>query len=211
MRFSVAPEKRGTLSPLEAQALFVAQWKDKRAYVASLLACTTGLRRGEILALRLEDIEPRILNVRHSWSDYDGLKAPKNGEVRRVPLLPEVRAKLLELANESPFGPEGFIFYGGLASRPVDGSVLLDGLSDTLTGIGINVVERGIVFHSWRHYYAARMADRMEADKLQRITGHRSKAVFEEYADHILAENLEEVGKVSSEVFGNILQFREAI
>jgi integrase len=86
---------------------------------------------------------------------------------------------------------------------------LLDGLYDALDGIGIDAAARGIVFHSWRHYYAARMADRMEADKLQRITGHRSKAVFEEYADHITEENLEEVGRVGAEVFGNLLQFRK--
>jgi hypothetical protein len=106
--FTGTVKKRGVLTPLEAQMLFVARWKDKRAYTASLLACTTGLRSGEVLALKLEDIEPRILNVRHSWSYYDGLKAPKNGEARRVPLLPEVRAKLLELAQNCPYGPRGY-------------------------------------------------------------------------------------------------------
>jgi hypothetical protein len=33
--------------------------------------------------------------------------------------------------------------------------------------------------------------------------------VFEEYADHITAENLAEVGRVGAEVFGNILQYRK--
>ena len=53
------------------------------------------------------------------------------------------------------------------------------------------------------------MADRMTADQVSRITGHKNKAVFEEYADHITEENLEEVSKVGAEVFGNILQFRK--
>jgi integrase len=209
MRFSGMPEKRGTLMPLEAQALFAARWKDKRAYAASLLGCTTGLRSGEVLALKLEDIEPRIINVRHSWSAYDGLKTPKNGEARRVPLQPEVRAELLELAKENPYGPGGFIFYGGLADKPIDGSILLDGLYDALTGIGIDAAARGIVFHSWRHYYAARMADKMSAEEVSRITGHKSRAVFDAYADHITEENLEAVGRVGAEVFGNLLQFRK--
>jgi len=209
MRFSGTPEKRGTLTPLEAQALFAAQWKDKRAYAASLLACTTGMRSGEVLALKLEDIETRILNIRHSWSYYDGLKTPKNGEARKVPLLPEVREKLLELAKENPYGPDGFIFYGSLADKPIDGSVLLDGLYDALAGIGIDAMARGVVFHSWRHYYAARMADRMTADQVSRVTGHKSRAVFDAYSDHITEENLEEVGRVGAEVFGNILQFRK--
>jgi integrase len=86
--------------------------------------------------------------------------------------------------------------------------VLLDGLHDALAGIEIDATARGIVFHSWRHYYAARMADRMTADQVSRITGHKSRAVFEEYADHITEENLEEVGRVGAEVFANVLAFR---
>ena len=86
----------------------------------------------------------------------------------------------------------------------------LDGLHDTLASIEIDSEARGIVFHSWRHYYAARMADRMTADQVSRVTGHKSKAVYEEYADHITKENLEEVGRVGAEVFGNLLQFRKA-
>jgi len=54
---------------LEAQALFAVMWKDKRAYIASLLACTTGMRSGEVLAIKREDIEERVLNIRHSYSE----------------------------------------------------------------------------------------------------------------------------------------------
>jgi hypothetical protein len=31
--------------------------------------------------------------------------------------------------------------------------------------------------------------------------------VFAEYADHIIAENLEQMSKAGAEVFGNIIQF----
>ena len=209
VNFSGEAKKRGVLSPLEAQTLFEARWKDKRAYVANLLACTTGLRRCEILALRLEDIDESVLYVRHSWSPYDGLKVPKNGCTRKVPLLPEVRRRLLELAAENPHGTNGFVFHGNLADKPVDRSVLLNGLHNTLSSIGIDADERGIVFHSWRHYYAARMADRMTADQVSRVTGHKSRAVFDAYSDHITEKNLEEVGRIGAEVFGNLLQFRK--
>ena len=193
VNFSGEAKKRGVLTPLEAQALFATRWKDMRAYVASLLACTTGMRSGEVLALKQTDIEERVINVRHSWSDYDGLKTPKNGEARRVPLLSEVRAKLLELFRDNPHGSEGFIFYGNMADKSVVRNVLLDGLQDALGSIGIDAKTRGVVFHSWRHYYAARMADRMSADQVSRITGHKNKAVFEAYADHITEETLKKL------------------
>jgi len=82
-------------------------------------------------------------------------------------------------------------------------------LSKPDTPVVIDIIGRGIVFHSFRHYYAARMADKLTAEKVSRITGHKSLAVYDEYADHITEENIEEVGKVGAEVFGNILQFRK--
>jgi len=204
-RFSGEAKKRGVLKPIEVQALFSACWKDKRAFTGNLLACTTGMRSGEVLAVRLEDIEERVIKIRHSWSEYDGLKTPKNGETRYVPLLPEVKLKLLELVKENPFGPEGFIFYSTKKDKPVNKNNLLKGLHDTLSDIGINSVERGIVFHSWRHYFAARMTDKMTAEQVSRITGHKSKAIFKEYANHIIEENLEEAGKISAKIFKKII------
>jgi integrase len=196
--FTGEAKKRGVLTPLEAQALFSHAWKDERSYVGNLIACSTGLRAGEILALKREDIGERTLNVRHSWSNHDGLKCPKNGETRRVPLLPGVRGKLLVLADTSPYGAEGFIFYGMFKGKPAVPRVLLNGLQSTLIEIGINAKERGIVFHSWRHFYAARMADVMDADQVSRITGPKSRAIFDEYANHISEENLEEAGRTSA-------------
>ena len=89
----------------------------------------------------------------------------------------------------------------------MDGKLLVTGLKNACALAGIDAAARGIVFHSHRHYYAARMVDRMTADQIARITGHKSQAVFDEYADHITRENLEEAGAVGAEVFGNILQF----
>jgi len=212
MRFSGAPEKRGILTPQEAEAIFALPWRDTKAYVGNLLACTTGMRSGEVLAIRQGDIEEKILNVNHSWSSFDGLKSTKTNESRKVPLLPEVRKKLIELLAENPHKTENpYIFFGLYKDQPVDNKVLLKGLREACIAAGIDYKARGICFHSHRHYWSARMADRMEADKLRRVTGHKSKAVFEHYADHVIAENLEEVGKVGAEVFGNILQFRQAV
>jgi hypothetical protein len=42
-----------------------------------------------------------------------------------------------------------------------------------------------------------------------RITGHASSLVFEGYADHVIDENLEAMGKAGAEVFGNIIKFSE--
>jgi integrase len=292
LKFSGKGKKRGVLTPQEAAAVFAAKWKDKRSYIGNLLSLTTGLRAGEVLALRRSDIPVtgNTLFISHSWSVHDGLKCPKNGEERKVPLLPEVKERLLELVAENPHetAADPFVFYGLLADKPMDIQFLIDGLRGACRDVGnnpagwtadpvfamgttdataalwmiqgektakgelqgtwsdpvqvpeaiqpdaypaaksksnhieiryrkdnakpkspmiIDTQMRNIVFHSWRHYYAACMMDKITAEQVTRITGHKSEAVFAEYADHIIAENLEQMGKAGAEVFGNIIEF----
>ncbi|MDR0473623.1 MAG: integrase, partial [Treponema sp.] len=115
-KFSITNKERGILTEAEAAAVFAVGWKDKRAFVASLLACTSGMRQGECLALRRSDIGEETLNIAHSFSPIDGLKCPKNGYKRVVPLLPEVRAALLDLLKDNPHEVDDpFIFFSLLA------------------------------------------------------------------------------------------------
>ena len=210
-KFSGTSEKRGVLKPKEAAAILKVEWKDRRAYVGNLLSLTTGLRAGEILALRKSDVGNHILNIRHSWSAMDGLKSPKNGEARRVPLLPEVRGKILELLDENPHKVDDpFIFYGLLADKPMDIKILVKELKAACKAAGIDARARGVVFHSWRHFYSARMSDKAAAEEVMRITGHKDKAVFDDYADHIEIENLRKMERVTRKVMGNIIPFCKA-
>jgi integrase len=68
---------------------------------------------------------------------------------------------------------------------------------------------RAVVFHSWRHCFAARMADQVEARKAMLATGHRDKVVFNAYADHIKEETFGEVRSVATETFGRLLPFSQ--
>ena len=58
-RFSHDGPGRGALTPQEAKKIFSAPWSDTRAYAGNLLAMTSGLRIGEVLALRRADIDPK--------------------------------------------------------------------------------------------------------------------------------------------------------
>ena len=121
------------------------------------------MRQGEVLAIRGADIGDAVLNVSHSWSVADGLKSPKNGEARKVPLLPEVKAALLAQPAKTPHTDipeaERFVFWGMSADKPrTDGGSMLDALHAELETMSIDWRTRNIVFHGWRHFYAARMA-----------------------------------------------------
>jgi integrase len=245
-RYAGPGKRRDVLTAEEIGRLFSLTWPSESARLASLTAATTGLRAGEIAALRSEDIGADRLHVRHSWSDADKLKLPKNGEVREVPLLPEIRDKLREHAARNPWGtgPDRFVFWSTVREdRPVDPLSFNRGLYDALTLFEVpqakldaykrvvqrrshksdpdpedlpaydRVVEirrkwqtRGIVFHSWRHHYAATMASIVDR-RAMAATGHKSAAMFDHYADHATAEQFREVADASRLAFARVLQF----
>lgn len=214
-KISGISKKRGILTESEAAKIFnEVEWDDYRAYCGNLLACTTGLRMGEVLALKKSDIlylKDSCLIISYSWSRFDKLKSTKTNKERKVIIYPEVKEKLLELIKMNPHKTDdAFIFYSALPDQPVDKNVLLFGLFKACTAAKIDYKGRNIVFHSHRHYYSANMADKIDPKKVQRITGHVTQEVFDEYADHELENSFEEVSKVGEKVFSNILKFKKA-
>ncbi len=228
MKFSGGTAKRGVLTEPEARRLFALVWSDERARLGNLLAMTTGLRAGEVLGLQVRDIGKGRLYVRHSWGNKDGLKSTKTGVERTVPLLDTVRDGLLNLARKNPHGvgPIAFVFCSVTrADRPMDFHVLLDGLKDTLRQLSLTKAEledpekvrrargywrqRAVVFHSWRHYFATHLANRVEIRMVQLATGHRSPSMAEHYAAHAQEHDFAEVSKAIEGAFGGVIPFRK--
>jgi integrase len=79
-------------SPEEVWALVRTAGNEQDAAIF-LTAAFTGLRRGELLALRWRDIDftASVIRVRASYSDGH-LTTPKSGKVRSVPMAPDVAA-----------------------------------------------------------------------------------------------------------------------
>ena len=200
------------------------RWDDKRAMLINLTAMTTGLRIGELLALKAADVGDVYLFVNHSYSRSDGLKCTKTGKARRVPILPPIRDALRTLAEDNPFGPDGFIFYGSHEDEPWDQQMPLYSLQEMLIRMkaGESATEaereaarvywkgRNVVFHSWRHFYSKVMSDRLEAEKVMLATGHSTRRVFDNYADHTLEADLAEVADVGARVFAGFLPVQQA-
>jgi integrase len=118
--FSTKTEEKGILSMEEIFRLFSNGsgdiWPSKMHYALNLTAVMTGMRLGEILALKYEMVKPGIITVAYSWSETDKLKCPKNGKTRKVPIS-ENLYRLLHSLNDGR-DPSDFIFSHG--DKPVD-------------------------------------------------------------------------------------------
>jgi integrase len=216
--YSAKGKKRGVLSPREAAELFKLEWKDERSTLINLVAMTTGLRLGEIVALKVEDVGEEYLTVEHSFSRYDGLKSTKTEEDRIVPVIPSIRDAMLNLARLNPHD-NGYVFWGNKKDQPCNPSTPSEKLKEMLLRLraGENPSseelkkakayweKRNVVFHSWRHFYAARMTDKLEARKVMLATGHKTEAVFRGYSNHALESDLGDVAVTTGEVFTKLL------
>lgn len=199
--------ERKILSPELARAVFSVEWSDRRAKLANMVAMCTGMRAGEIRALRVCDIGGGVISVAHSWNDHEGLKEPKNGEARTVQFpFPRIEAELFELQESSPFKDDGFIFFSTIKGKPIDSDIFVDGLRDALEKTGMTKEEaKGYVFHSWRHFFATYLSDKLEAKLLQRQTGHKTRAMLEHYASHRTDGEAKAVISAQLETFANII------
>ncbi len=138
-----------------------------------------------------------------SWSNREGLKDPKWHSNRTVPVPSHVEALLRELAKANPWG-DGFVFYGAHRGRPVGNNEIRKGLAQALEASGIPK-ERGITFHSWRHFYNSQMRDHIPDHALRQLTGHRSEAMTDRYT-HITEESRAAAGALAAQILAEAVK-----
>ena len=216
-------KKRDILTEGEIKNLFQKEnWNDQMAYSASMLAYTTGLRNGEIRALRKINIGDKafnidgeivyLLQIKNSWNDVDGLKLPKNNEEGTVYLLPEIRDKLFALLAENPYTDietnERFIFWGLNKDRPCGGQRLLKGLHYAIDKAGIELKDRKIDLHSFRHANGTKLyKETGDIRKVAKSLRHKSLKMTEHYTDHSDDDEVAAMGASVAGKFSNILNF----
>lgn len=207
--FSGKKKRREILTPELVKALFSVDWNDQRYKLANLLAMCTGLRAGEIRALRKCDLGESCLYIRHSWNDIEGLKCTKNGEDRIVRLpFPGLSQKLLELAESNPYSADmdAFVFFSTIPNKPIESRCFLSSLHSALEKIGLTKENaKKYCFHAWRHFFASYMRDKVSEKLLQSQTGHKTLAMLEHYSEHKISGDDEKIQKAQMELFGEVV------
>jgi len=211
--FSGEEHKREILNPTAAAAAFRVTWKDERAKLANMLAAVTGMRSGEILALRFQDIGKDCLYIRGSWNRADKIKPPKNNKVRTVELpFPDLIYGLIEQAKQNPWGasPDSFVFWSDMKRDiPMCGRLFVFGLRDALLQIGFDKTEAGkYLFHSWRHFFTSYMIRKLDKKLLKSQTGHLTDEMLSHYGDHETDGDRELIQAIERETFSGLLPER---
>jgi integrase len=217
-RYAPVRRKTGVFTELEVSALRRITWNDEPAQWAFLTGIFTGLRKGEILALCQQDLictgdqdtPITVIQLDHSWSKTHGLKCPKNGTSRVVPIPAILSDRLKELAKENPHG-DGLIFWSDTANQPFSDKRLDRALATSLCRVGVAREAqklRNLRWHSTRHYFNSVFVGKINNEALRKVIGHSSPKLTETYF-HASAKDLVEVLEVQTSAFEEINRTRE--
>jgi integrase len=80
-------------------------------------AAWTGVRAGELQALRWEDVRPDTIMVRSARKRDGTIGPPKNGKTREISFLPPAR-----VLDDVPRRPDPFVFHSPTGNALVQGS-----------------------------------------------------------------------------------------
>jgi integrase len=177
-------------SPDECAKLLAALPQGDRALWAT--AMYGGLRRGELQALRIEDVDlgTGVIHVRRGWDMIEGEITTKSGKDRRVPIPAVLRDYLDEhlLGLDWRENPEGLVF--GVAARSPFGTT---GIAKRAKRVWKAAKLTAISPHECRHTFASLMiAAGVNAKALSTYMGHATISITIDKYGHLMPGNEDE-------------------
>jgi len=149
-------------------------------------AMYAGLRRGELMALRIEDLDlaAGVIHVRRGWDTIEGEIATKSGRDRRVP----ISAGLRDYLDEHLLGlgwTQGLVF-GVSASSPFTGTPTTKRADRAWAKAGL----QRLTLHECRHTFASLMiASGVNAKALSTYCGHANISITMDRYGHLMPGN----------------------
>jgi integrase len=176
---------RDRIAPPEecAKLLEALPAKDRPLWATAMYA---GLRRGELMALLVEDIDlgAGVIHVRRGWDRYAGEITPKSGKERKVPIAVVLRDHL----DEHLLGlswQDGLVF-GISAVSPFVIPTMIYQADRTWKKAGL----QRITLHECRHTFASLMiAAGVNAKALSTYMGHATISIILDRYGHLMPGN----------------------
>jgi integrase len=178
------------LSPEEFQALLLELGPRERVMV--LLDGTTGLRRGELIAVRWRDIDFQLMqaNVTHSvWRNVEG-DTKTEASRKPVPLHPFVIAELIQWRLATLYNSDDDYLFPSIVkngSQPITPDMILRRhIRPALVRIG---VEKQIGWHSFRHGLATMLRQKgVDIKTAQELLRHANSRITQDIYQQAVSE-----------------------
>jgi integrase len=149
-----------------------------------LTAAMTGLRQGELIALRWKDVDWKagLVRVRRNYTRGRFGTPKTKRSSRAVPMPERVSVALKEHFKRSNYvGADDLVFCHPETGNPYDASKMRKRFKDAIEASGV----RSIRFHDLRHTFGTRMAAAgAPLRTIQEWMGHRDYKTTEIYADY---------------------------
>ena len=192
-------------SPSEAAELLDSLPDKVRTIYAT--AFYAGLRRGELRALRWDDVDlaKGVIHVRRSWDDYTGEITPKSAKgTRTVPLTALLRDDLVTVKATTGRDGRDFVF-GSTADRPFQPSHVRREAAKAWEAANKQRAEQKkpplmpIELHSCRHTFVSLMHDAgLSLERIGDYVGHGSTYMTDRYR-HLLEGHEQEAARMLDE------------
>ena len=154
-----------------------------------MTALATGLRQGELLGLKWDDLELKVgqLHVRRQYTRGAFAPLKTNNAKRKVPLPPSLVRELRKWKLACPTGPYDLVFPNSKGNPESPANLLKRGFYPALRRAGI----RRIRFHGLRHTYVSSLIEYgvTNIKRLQMLLGHSSAMITLDTYTHLLPDS----------------------
>jgi integrase len=143
-----------------------------------LTAAFTGLRLGELLALRWRDVDfaNSAVHVRQSFTN-GRVDTPKSGQERVVPMADEVAEALAKLGRRESHTADDDLVFCGTQGGHLAGHKLRDRYKAALKKAGL----RELRFHDLRHTFGTHAIRAADSREVMEWMGHQDLATTQRY------------------------------
>lgn len=199
---NVKTYERGIYTKEEINTILSYTWKTEEYKIMCMLSVSTGMRLGEVLGLHIEDVGQDFIKVEHSWNNStDGIKTPKSGKPRTVPLSSKVSILLQKYSKNRT---SGLVFASGVEDLPNIQKDFRKAFIKMLETIIKDYKNRHLGFHSFRHYFnTSLVANGISGELIRAVIGHETESMTDNYL-HIRETDLNGVRRVQETVLEKI-------
>ena len=167
-------------------------WDDPMIRLMCLTSAVTGMRMGEVRALKSDCITDTSILIKASFSYEDGYKLPKNGKERVAPIPPSLRDELRAMQQKGA----KYIFCVYDSEKPVSAAWIHKSLMKRMEACGI----KGKTFHSFRAYFNTEMmAANVNETVVRAVIGHQNADMTEHYL-HLETGEFTEIRNVQNSI-----------